>query len=122
VRDVVFAGPDRDDNTALVFPDFEACRGLCAGLAADAAPAALLEDARLRIKFAGLLQSMAATSPSTSTRVARAILMAEPPSMDKGEMTDKGSINQRAVLKNRSALVDELYASPVSSRIIQVGD
>ena len=36
--------------------------------------------------------------------------MAEPPSMDKGEMTDKGSINQRAVLKNRAALVDELYA------------
>jgi feruloyl-CoA synthase len=40
--------------------------------------------------------------------------------MDKGEMTDKGSINQRAVLANRAALVDELYASPVSSRIIQV--
>ena len=38
--------------------------------------------------------------------------------MDKGEMTDKGSINQRAVLKNRAALVDELYASPVSSRAI----
>jgi feruloyl-CoA synthase len=38
--------------------------------------------------------------------------------MDKGEMTDKGSINQRAVLKKRAALVDELYASPVSSRII----
>jgi feruloyl-CoA synthase len=44
--------------------------------------------------------------------------MTEPPSMDKGEMTDKGSINQRAVLKNRSALVDELYAVPLSSRII----
>ena len=50
----------------------------------------------------------------------RAILMAEPPSMDKGEMTDKGSINQRAVLKNRAALVDELYATPLSSRVIAV--
>ena len=38
--------------------------------------------------------------------------------MDKGEMTDKGSINQRAVLKNRAALVDELYALPLSSRVI----
>jgi feruloyl-CoA synthase len=53
-------------------------------------------------------------------RVERAILMAELPSMDKGEMTDKGSINQRAVLKNRAAMVDELYALPLSSRIITV--
>ena len=44
--------------------------------------------------------------------------MAEPPSMDKGEATDKGSINQRAVLNNRAALVDELYATPLSSRVI----
>jgi feruloyl-CoA synthase len=44
--------------------------------------------------------------------------MPEPPSMDKGEMTDKGSINQRAVLTNRAALVDELYAVPLSSRVI----
>jgi feruloyl-CoA synthase len=44
--------------------------------------------------------------------------MAEPPSLDKAEMTDKGSINQRAVLANRAALVDEFDASPLSSRII----
>jgi feruloyl-CoA synthase len=48
------------------------------------------------------------------------MLMAEPPSMDKGEMTDKGSINQRAVLNNRAALVDELYATPLSSRAIAI--
>jgi feruloyl-CoA synthase len=48
----------------------------------------------------------------------RLILMAEPPSMDKGEMTDKGSINQRSVLANRAALVDELYTTPLSSRVI----
>jgi feruloyl-CoA synthase len=46
--------------------------------------------------------------------------MAEPPSMDKSEATDKGSINQRAVLKNRAALVDELYATPLSPRVIAV--
>jgi len=118
VRDVVFAGPDRDDIAALVFPNVEACRKLAPGLAPDAPPAALLDDARLRAKFTSLLQSLAAASPSTSTRVARAIVMAEPPSMDKGEMTDKGSINQRAVLKNRADLVDELYAAPVSSRVL----
>jgi feruloyl-CoA synthase len=119
VRDVVFAGPDRDDIVALVFPDIEACRKF-GGLAPNAAPAAVLDDARLRTKFASLLQSLAAASPGSSTRVVRAILMAELPSMDKGEMTDKGSINQRAVLKNRAALVDELYATPLSSQAIAI--
>jgi feruloyl-CoA synthase len=117
VRDVVFAGPDRDDIVALVIPDIEACRKL-AGLAADATPAAVLDEPRLRALFAELLTKLAAASLGTSTRVARAILMAEPPSMDKGEITDKGSINQRAVLKNRAALVDELYATPLSSQVI----
>ena len=120
VRDVVFAGPDRDDIVALVFPDIEACRKLAPEHAADAAPAAVLDDVRVRMKFASLLQSLAGLSPGSSTRVVRAILMAELPSMDKGEMTDKGSINQRAVLKNRAALVDELYATPLSSRVIAI--
>jgi feruloyl-CoA synthase len=120
VRDVVFAGPDRDDIVALVFPDIEACRKLAPEHAADAAPAAVLDDVRVRRKFAAVLEALAATSPGSSTRVMRAVLMAEPPSMDKGEMTDKGSINQRAVLKNRAALVDELYAAPLSSRVIAI--
>jgi feruloyl-CoA synthase len=120
VRDVVFAGPDRDDIVALVFPDLEACRKLAPEHAANAAPAAVLDDVRVRRKFAAVLEALAATSPGSSTRVIRAILMPEPPSMDKGEMTDKGSINQRAVLKNRAALVDELYAAPLSSRVIAI--
>ncbi|MGH6727063.1 MAG: feruloyl-CoA synthase, partial [Pseudolabrys sp.] len=120
LRDAVFAGPDRDDIGALVFPDIEACRKLAPELAADVKPAALLADLRVRKKFADLLTSLAAASPGSSTRVVRAILMAEPPSMDKGEMTDKGSINQRAVLANRAALVDELYATPLSSAVIAI--
>ena len=117
VRDVVFAGPDRDVIAALVFPDLEACRRL-AGLPAEAAPSAIVDDAKVRAKFAELLTRLAKMSPGSSTRVARAILMAEPPSMDNSEATDKGSINQRAVLRNRAALVDELYATPLSSRVI----
>ena len=119
VRDVVLAGPDRDDIAALVFPDIEACRRLAA-LPADATPAAIVEAPAVRAKFADLLTTLAAISPGSSTRIERAILMAEPPSMDRSEMTDKGSINQRAVLKNRAALVDELYAAPLSSRVIAV--
>jgi len=118
VRDVVFAGPDRDDIVALVFPDVEACRKLAPEHAPNAQPATILDDVRVRLKFAELLGALAAASPGSSTRVNRAILMAEPASMDKGEMTDKGSINQRSVLKNRAALVDELYATPLSSKVI----
>jgi feruloyl-CoA synthase len=44
--------------------------------------------------------------------------MTTPPSIDAGEITDKGSINQRAVLGNRSALVEQLYAEPPDPSII----
>lgn len=119
VRDVVFAGVNQDDIAALVFPDIEACRKL-AGLGAEATPAQIVEDARVRATFVDLLTKLAAASLGSSTRVMRALLMTELPSMDKGEMTDKGSINQRAVLKNRAALVDELYAVPFSPAVIAV--
>ena len=46
----------------------------------------------------------------SATRVARALLLVDPPSIDRGEITDKGSINQRAVLTHREALVEHLYA------------
>ena len=120
VRDVVFAGADRNDIAVLVFPDLEACRKLCPELPADAAPGTVLGDARTRAQFAVLLNRLAAASPGSSTRVCRAILLEQPPSMDAGEMTDKGSINQRAVLKNRADAVDELYAAPLSSRVIVI--
>jgi feruloyl-CoA synthase len=121
VRDVVFAGADRDDIAVLVIPDIEACRKLNAGLGSNATLGAVLADRQVRGKFAELLKTLAAASAGSSTRIARLILMVEPPSMDKGEMTDKGSINQRAVLKNRNTLVDELYATPVSSVVIEAG-
>jgi feruloyl-CoA synthase len=117
VRDVVFAGADRDFIAALVFPDIEACRKL-AGLAPDASASDIVGAPNVRQKFAELLKKLAAFSQGSSTRIARAIVMAELPSMDKSEMTDKGSINQRAVLRNRASLVDELYGTPLSSRVI----
>jgi feruloyl-CoA synthase len=120
VRDVVFAGADRDDIAVLVFPDIEACRKLCPYLPPGALPAAVLADLRVRQHFAGRLDLLAAQSQGSSTRICRAILMETPPSMDASEMTDKGSINQRAVLKNRTALVDELYTQPISARVLAI--
>ena len=119
VRDVVLAGPDRDHIGALVFPDIEACRKL-AGLGPEATPERIVADAKVRAKFAELLAGLATQSQGSSMRVVRLILMAEPPSMDKGEMTDKGSINQRSVLANRADLVELLYAEPVPEAVISL--
>jgi feruloyl-CoA synthase len=118
VRDVVIAGADRDDIAVLVFPDIEACRKL-AGLGADASANAIVEAAPVRAKFAALLGSFAAGQGS-SMRVMRLILMAEPPSLDKAEMTDKGSINQRAVLSSRAPLVTQLYTQPRPGTVIAI--
>ena len=119
VRDAVIAGADRDDLTVLVFPDIEACRKVAA-LPADAPPAAVLADARLRDEFGRRLTALARQSSGSSTRLCRMILMAEPPSLDAGEATDKGSINQRAVLTRRKALVEELYAAAPSADVISI--
>ena len=121
MRDAVIAGADRDDIAALVFPDVEACRKL-AGLAADAAPAAVLGDPKLRDEFKTRLNALARQSTGGSTRICRLILMAEPPSLDAGEATDKGSINQRAVLTRRAALVNELYANQPSANVIAIDE
>jgi feruloyl-CoA synthase len=121
VRDVVFGGADRDFIAALVFPDLEACRKL-GGSGADATASDIVNAPGVRQKFSELLRKLAALSQGSSTRVERAILMADLPSMDKSEMTDKGSINQRAVLRNRAALVDELYGEPQSTQVIAVGE
>jgi feruloyl-CoA synthase len=121
VRDAVIAGADRDDISVLVFPDIEACRRL-AGLTADAPAAAVLGDATLRDEFRRRLIALAKQSTGSSTRICRLMLMAEPPSLDAGEATDKGSINQRAVLTRRAALVEELYAKPLSANVIAIGE
>ena len=114
VRDAVFAGADRDDIAALIFPDVEACRKL-GGLAPT--------HRRPHHRGAGRAHKICRAPDKARRRqsrvldrVERILLMADPPSMDKGEMTDKGSINQRAVLKNRAVLVDELYTVPLNSR------
>jgi feruloyl-CoA synthase len=121
VRDVVFAGPDRDQVTALVFPDFDACRKAAPGAAADSPARALLAEPGVVAEFARRLDAFFAAASGTSSRVTRILLLDEPPSLDLGEMTDKGSINQRAVLANRSPLVDELYADTPPERVLTAG-
>ncbi|MGE0565938.1 MAG: feruloyl-CoA synthase, partial [Pseudolabrys sp.] len=122
VRDVVFAGANEDDIAALVIPDVEALRKLCSDLPNDAPLAMLIADARTRLTLSAIINELADRAKGSSTRVCRLLVMEQPPSMDAGEMTDKGSINQRAVLRNRAALVKELYTKPYSPRVIDLDD
>ncbi|MFL6799430.1 MAG: feruloyl-CoA synthase [Xanthobacteraceae bacterium] len=117
VRDVVIAGADRDEIGALIFPNVDACRTLAG---APAVAGEVTEHPRVLEEMRARLDSFASTSTGSSNRVCRAILLAEPPSLDAGEMTDKGSINQRAVLQRRSDVLAELYAAPPSSRVLIV--
>jgi feruloyl-CoA synthase len=119
IRDAVIAGLNRDDIAALVFPDVEACRKVT-GLASDAPATAVLTDPKLRGAFKTRLDALARQSSGSSTRICRMMLMAEPPSLDAGEATDKGSINPRAVLSRRSTLVEELYAGKPSPGVIEI--
>jgi feruloyl-CoA synthase len=121
VRDVVLAGAERDELTALIFPDVEACRKVASDIAPDIPVAQLLADRRVAAAFARLLTSFAAQSTGASSRITRAVLLAEPPSLDIGEMTDKGSINHRAVLAHRTAAVEALYAVPAPQHVLVAG-
>jgi feruloyl-CoA synthase len=121
VRDVVIAGADRDFIAALIFPDLDACRRLAPDLK-DAKPDEIVSHENVRREFGFLLDSFARQSTGSSNRIARAILTDTPPSLDLGEATDKGSINQRMVLQNRAALVNELYADAPGPRVVAVED
>jgi feruloyl-CoA synthase len=108
VQDVVVAGLNRDEIGVLVFPRLDACRSL-AGLAPATAAPEVLAAAPVREYFQHLIDRLWASGTGSSTRVARALVLADPPSIDRGEITDKGSINQRAVLTQRAALVERLF-------------
>jgi len=103
-RDAVIAGHDRDDVAALVFLD----RGESGGH----------DEAALREALRTRLSAFAAQATGSSTRVARILPLNEPPSLDAGEITDKGSINQRIVLTRRADDVAALYAQAPSPSVI----
>lgn len=113
--DVVIAGLNCDDIRILIVPAVNNCRSLCPNLPAGATAEAVLAHAAVRDFFA---QAIAADDRGSACRVAAAMLLTVPPSFESGEMTDKGSINQHALLKNRSALLARLYADQLSADII----
>jgi len=108
VQDAVITGLNRDEVGALLIPRADECRRL-AGLPADAPLPEVLHHPAVRAFFQALADRLWRDATGSASRVARLHVLAEPPSIDRGEVTDKGSINQRAVLQHRAALVDALY-------------
>jgi feruloyl-CoA synthase len=108
VQDAVIAGINRSEIGVLFFPRLDACREF-AGLGGDVPAKRVLADPKVRAFFQRLVDVMHSTGSGSSNRVARALVLAAPPSIDKGEITDKGSINQRAVLQHRDADVVRMY-------------
>lgn len=119
VRDVVIAGLNRDEISAIVVLDLDGCRLVNPALAADDVAAAA-SDAKVRQAFRERFARFLASSTGSSNRIMRAILLDTPLSIDRGEVTDKGSINQRAVLEHRSRLIEELYSPMPVSHVIRL--
>jgi feruloyl-CoA synthase len=109
VLDVVITGHDRDQVGLLIFPRLDSCRAL-AGLPAQACARDVLDSEPVRGFFAGMLDRLQGQATGSASHIARALLLADPPSIDSGEMTDKGSINQRAVLRERGDVIEMMYA------------
>lgn len=102
VHDVVLTGHDRDELGMLVF------------LSATSD----LSEEQAHVWLRGLLQQVAARAGGSSQRIVRALILEQPPSLPAGEVTDKGSINQRAVLRSRQAQVEMLYSSAPDARVV----
>jgi feruloyl-CoA synthase len=107
IQDAVITGLNRKEVGALLFLS-AACRDV-ANLPADAHWADVVQSAPVRQRIEAVIDQLAREATGSASRIARALLMVEPPSAEKGEITDKGSLNQRAVLKHRHTLVEGLH-------------
>lgn len=117
IQDAVVTGHGRDDIGLLIFPSLAGCRALAGD--AEAGLESLVENAAVRAALADALAAHNAAATGSSSRIKYALLMTVPPRIDANEITDKGYINQRAVLSERAALVEALYAN--DPRVIRIG-
>jgi len=118
-QDVVVTGHDRESVGLLVFPG-PSCRAF-AGLPSDAALDQIVSHPAILDRLHAGLSKLASRGAGTSTYADRALLLQEPPSIDAGEITDKGYINQRAVLGRRADLVERLYGESAAADVVVLG-
>jgi feruloyl-CoA synthase len=118
LREAVIVGEGRDSVGALAWPDVAACRAL-SGVPHNIDDAALMRHSAVLAELSRRLGAANEGQTASTSRVERFALQTEPPSMDGYELTDKGSINRRAVTERRAASVAELYTEPAPGHIVQ---
>lgn len=106
IQDAVVTGQDRDEVGLLVFISPDGCKSVAGD---DLTPDELAVNTAVQERLRAGLADHNRDNPGSSTRIKRVLLMTEPPQIDAGEITDKGYINQRAVLTRRANIVDRLY-------------
>ncbi|MEB2318165.1 MAG: AMP-binding protein [Pseudomonadota bacterium] len=119
IHDAIVTGQDREWIGLLAWPNLDACRGL-AGLPADAGVEEVIAHPAVVARVRDGLAAHNTSQGGSSMKVRRVLLMAEPPSIDGNELTDKGYINQRATLERRHALVERLYRNPPAPDVIEI--
>jgi feruloyl-CoA synthase len=107
IQDAVLTGINMKEVGAMIFPT-PAVRAL-SGLGAEVPMADVLASAPVLAKFQVIVNELAKSGTGSANRIARLCLLSEPPTIDKGEITDKGSINQRSVLTHRADTVAALH-------------
>lgn len=117
LQDAVIAGQDKASIGVLAWPSLVAARQI-AGLTPEASVAEVLASDKVRGFLKERLAAHNKAAGGSSGRVGRIVLMAEPPSIDGNEITDKGYVNQRATLERRAALVEKLYAASPDDDVI----
>ncbi len=113
-------GHDREHVGILGWPNLAACKGLCKDITEDITPQELICRPEVESFLRQALEKYNAAQSGSATRIARIMLMSEPPDSDANEITDKGYINQRAALQRRQDLVEQLYAETPGKNIIQL--
>lgn len=119
IADVVIAGHNQDYISALIFPKLDACRALVGEDVVDPSRDVIV-NAKVQDAIRAALAHHNRTAGGSSNRIVRALIMREPPSVDAGEITDKGYVNQRAVLERRTKLVDMLYSLSSGPVVIDI--
>jgi len=116
--DVIVAGSGQPFVGALVFPDIAACRALDSALPPNAGAQTVLRSLAVRARFQQLLDNLAARGTGGASRIMRIVLVAEPATLDNGEMTPKSAISAAAVLRRRTATLSELFADAPGRDVI----
>jgi feruloyl-CoA synthase len=120
IQDAVVTGHDRDDIGLLIIPNVAGITKI-AGLSPDASLPDLLGNEKVRQTLRDDLAAHNSRNPSSSTRIGRVLLLTEALDIDAGEITDKGYVNQRAVLERRHVLVEQLYSNDAEVILIDGG-